>query len=76
MLSSTIDRPIGLLTETAAAKLLNLSTRTLQSWRLKQQGPSFVRAGRAVRYRQQDLDAWILSNIVNFGSRPDHGVLR
>jgi hypothetical protein len=53
-----------LLCEVHAAKLLNLSVRTLQAWRPKGFGPSFVRAGRAIRYRKRDLYAWMDAHTV------------
>ena len=56
--------PDALLMEVHAAKLLNLSVRTLQSWRLRGEGPAFVRAGRAIRYSRRDLIAWINENTV------------
>jgi hypothetical protein len=55
----------ALLTEVQAADLLCLSIRTLQAWRTKCVGPSFVRAGRAVRYRRRDLVAWTDANTVS-----------
>jgi hypothetical protein len=58
----------ALLTEVQAADILNLSTRTLQAWRVQRAGPSFVRTGRAVRYRKRDLIAWIDANTVSTGS--------
>jgi hypothetical protein len=54
--------PETLLVEEHAARLLSLSARTLQAWRLRGEGPSFVRAGRAIRYRRCDLIAWIEAN--------------
>jgi hypothetical protein len=54
----------ALLTEVQAADVLNLSIRTLQAWRAKGAGPSFVRAGRAIRYRRRDLVAWMDANTV------------
>ncbi len=60
---STTDRD-PLLTEVQTAKVLNLSMRTLQAWRTRRTGPSFVRAGRAIRYRRSDLDAWVAANTV------------
>ncbi|WP_456710796.1 helix-turn-helix domain-containing protein [Bradyrhizobium sp. USDA 4452] len=44
------------------AEILNLSIRTLQSWRLRSAGPPFVQVGRAVRYRRRDLIGWIEAN--------------
>ncbi|MBB4264290.1 MULTISPECIES: AlpA family transcriptional regulator [unclassified Bradyrhizobium] len=55
---------LALLTEEQAADFLSLSVRTLQAWRLRGAGPKFVRAGRAVRYQQSELIAWIASNTV------------
>jgi predicted DNA-binding transcriptional regulator AlpA len=55
----------ALLAEAQAAELLSLSSRTLQAWRLNGSGPSYVRAGRAVRYRRRDLLAWMDANTVS-----------
>jgi hypothetical protein len=60
----------ALLGEVQAARLLNLSVRTLQAWRTKRSGPSFVRAGRAIRYRRRDLYAWMDANTVST-TRPE-----
>ncbi len=57
--------PEALLMEVHAAKFLNLSVRTLQAWRLRGDGPAYVRAGRAIRYRRNDLVAWINENTVS-----------
>jgi predicted DNA-binding transcriptional regulator AlpA len=54
----------ALLSEVDAAELLGLSTRTLQSWRMQETGPDYVRAGRAIRYRRRDLLAWIDANTI------------
>ncbi len=56
--------PDTLLREQDAADLLNLSVRTLQSWRIRMAGPPFIQVGRAVRYRRRDLIAWIDANTI------------
>ena len=56
--------PDTLLREQGAADLLNLSVRTLQSWRIRMAGPPFIQVGRAVRYRRRDLIAWIDANTI------------
>jgi predicted DNA-binding transcriptional regulator AlpA len=56
--------PDVLLTETQVAEILNLSIRTLQSWRVRRAGPKYVQAGRAVRYRRRDVIAWIDVNTI------------
>jgi len=61
---STSSDPDLLLTEVQAADVLNMSVRTPQAWRLRGVGPSFVRAGRAIRYRRRDLKAWMDANTV------------
>lgn len=38
-----------------AAKLLGLSHRTMEDWRLSGQGPPFRKWGRLVRYHVSDL---------------------
>jgi hypothetical protein len=40
-----------LLNQSEAAKLLNLSTRTMERFRLQGNGPRFIKCGRSVRYR-------------------------
>jgi excisionase family DNA binding protein len=52
-----------LLTQRQAAAVLCLSERTLERLRVSGTGPRFVRAGRSVRYREADLEAWIALRI-------------
>lgn len=53
-----------LLTETEAAKYLNLTNRALQSWRYQGRGPRFVKiSARAIRYRLEDLEAWVTERL-------------
>jgi predicted DNA-binding transcriptional regulator AlpA len=61
--------PDSLVTEVETAKLLHISIRTLQAWRIKLAGPRFVRVGRAIRYRRSDLTAWIEANTVGNAPR-------
>jgi hypothetical protein len=53
----------SLMTEVAAARFLCVSIRTLQAWRMTGVGPNFVKLGRAVRYRRQDLLDWTATRI-------------
>lgn len=50
-----------LLTVSEAANRLKLSESYLNKARLTGGGPRFVRLGRAIRYRGDDLDAWVQS---------------
>ena len=56
---------LRLLTQSDAAKLLRLSERTLERLRVTGGGPKFVKAGRSVRYREADLEAWIAARVIN-----------
>ncbi|MBK1631206.1 hypothetical protein CKO31_10740 [Thiohalocapsa halophila] len=47
------------LTERQAAAYLAISPRTLQSWRVRGGGPRYVKVGANVRYRAEDLTAWV-----------------
>lgn len=52
----------SLITTEAAAEILGgLKPNTLEGWRIRGVGPRFVKIGRLVRYRADDLDAWIES---------------
>lgn len=42
-----------------AARLLGCSNRTLEDWRLRGDGPRFLKLGRSVRYRMADLAAFM-----------------
>lgn len=54
-----------LLTTEEAAKALNLSKTWLEQLRSAGRGgPKFVRLGRAVRYRPEDLTAWLEANLI------------
>ena len=46
-----------------AAEYLRSSTSTLAKARMKRQGPDSVRIGRAIRYHQSDLDAWMSASV-------------
>lgn len=57
------DGAPALLTENEAARFLGFSPRTLQTWRVRGTGPSFIRVSkRCVRYTMDDLEAWITEN--------------
>ena len=45
--------------ESAIAKRLRCEVKTLQAWRTRGGGPPFVKIGRLVRYKAEDVDAWV-----------------
>lgn len=58
--AATPAAPDQLYDEIQAARLLRVSRRTLQGWRLKGGGPLFVRLGpRCIRYRRADLQEFL-----------------
>jgi predicted DNA-binding transcriptional regulator AlpA len=52
-----------LLTEVDTGKLLKLAPATLRNMRAQGRGPSFIKVGGLVRYRQADLIQWIESRV-------------
>lgn len=58
-----------LLTPSEVAKLLGVAVETLNVWRATKRYPlPYVKAGRLVRYRQEDVQEFINSNTVAFSS--------
>ncbi len=52
------------LTASEAADYLRVSERTLIRWRVLRVGPAWTKAGRGVRYRRTDLNAWLAHRTV------------
>lgn len=50
---------LELIDEREAARRLGVSVRTLQSWRLRREGPPFVKLGRSIRYDPAVLERHI-----------------
>jgi predicted site-specific integrase-resolvase len=46
-----------------AAKILDIQVSTLEAWRCRGGGPPFIKYGRAVRYREEDLEKFIEGKI-------------
>lgn len=51
--------PSPILRTPEAAAYLNVQPTTLEQWRWNGRGPTFIKIGRSVRYRQADLDAFL-----------------
>ena len=47
-----------LLTPEALSEHLSVPTTTLANWRYLHRGPAYIRVGRHVRYRVEDVNAW------------------
>jgi hypothetical protein len=57
-----------LLTEHDVARITNLSVASVRRWRLLRRGPKYLKIGAAVRYKPEDLVAYL-------DSRPSGGEL-
>ena len=51
------------LTTPEAAEILGLRAGTLEAWRVRGGGPNFLRLGRAIRYRREDLLAFMEASV-------------
>jgi excisionase family DNA binding protein len=61
-----------ILTDIEVAERLGVSRFTVRSWRLKGVGPRFLKMGRAVRYRSQDVDEYERQALVETQASHDH----
>ena len=59
-----------LLTEREAAALLHVTVKAVQGWRYRGNGPRFVKVNRLVRYRLEDLQAFVLAALRTSTSDP------
>jgi predicted site-specific integrase-resolvase len=51
--------PLALIPPSHLAGLLKISIRTLERWRVEGVGPTFIKAGRRVLYRPEDIERWL-----------------
>jgi predicted DNA-binding transcriptional regulator AlpA len=62
-----------LLTAEDVAEVTGLSVETLAQWRSQRRGIPFLKISRnVVRYRQNDLDAWLSERIVRVEQDPSN----
>ena len=50
-----------LITEHEVASVTGLSVASVRRWRLLRQGPNYMKIGASVRYKPEDLAAWLES---------------
>jgi predicted DNA-binding transcriptional regulator AlpA len=50
-----------LLNELDVARVTGLSVASVRRWRLFRQGPKYIKIGASVRYRAEDVRAWLES---------------
>ena len=51
--------PLTVMTVQQASEYLGLAVSTLNKWRCLGGGPVFIKMGRAVRYRIEDLETFV-----------------
>lgn len=59
---SSAEAADRLYTSEEAAEYLRTPKATLRTWRARNQGPRYSKMGRNVRYRQSQLDEFVLEN--------------
>lgn len=62
-----------LLTPTQLSEELDMTVEALAQWRYKGVGPRFLKEGRWVRYRRQDVEAWLANCVHERTDRPVGG---
>ena len=55
---------VELLTSLELSRRCGISVGTLQNWRSQGRGPTYVKLGRSVRYRTDDIDAFLQASRV------------
>lgn len=60
-MTQPIEGPDGgaLLTINQLSAYLQVPVQTIYAWRHEGMGPPALKAGRALRYRRSDIDAWL-----------------
>ena len=60
--------PAGLMTPRDAAVYIGVKIYTLAGWRMTNKyGLRYLKLGKAIRYRKDDLDEWLASKAVDKG---------
>jgi predicted DNA-binding transcriptional regulator AlpA len=63
-----------LLNEHDVARITGLSVASVRRWRLLRKGPRYLKIGAAVRYKPEDMAAWLKSRPTGGGqSAPENG---
>jgi excisionase family DNA binding protein len=62
--SRSAKRKRSLVSTVEVADQLDVSTKTVEYWRMTGTGPPYHRVGRHVRYDQADVDRWLADHFV------------
>jgi predicted DNA-binding transcriptional regulator AlpA len=69
--NSRVSAP--LLNDHEIAEMLSVSVGTVRRFRLFQQGPRYLKIGASVRYRPEDVAAWLDSRPSGGGKQEEEG---
>lgn len=58
-----------MIDQKAMSKVLGISTKTAETWRVRGFGPRFIKVGSLVRYRKSDIHEWVNSRAVKSTSQ-------
>lgn len=62
--AATLRSTIELFNEEELSEILEVKPQTLAAWRAEDRGPDYVKLGKSVFYRRQDVLDWINANVV------------
>ena len=65
---NNITKTAALEDERALASRLGVTVAALRRWRRFGQGPAYLKLGAAVRYRTEDVEAWLRASTVTPGA--------
>jgi hypothetical protein len=54
-----------ILIEKIAAEKIGVAVQTLRNWRHQRRGPAYLKLGRSVRYRLDDLNKFMENNRID-----------
>ncbi len=63
-LSSTLRSELQIFSEDELAHVLVIKSQTLATWRAESRGPDYVKLGKSIFYRKQDVVTWINESVV------------
>jgi len=61
---------MALLTEIDVAEHIGVSLQTVRRWRRERLGPPYVKIEASVRYRQEDVDAFVAGAVIETNTKP------
>lgn len=73
VIPNPLRKAIGLVTPAELAAALNVQEETLAVWRSTGKGPAYIKLGKHVFYRMNDLDWWVDTRMPEKGTLPSSG---